>query len=447
MVVIEEIGGESAEGEDYAAAADSFANDQRSCRRRSKKSSKDKQMKDDNDDVNDDDDDNNSAGEEEESSSDSDGESNGSDDDDDDDEDVEKGGGEKQVKDDDDDDDVEDDDDNSSEEEDGEEKEEEEGGGDEDEAEEVKQPSRAEVAAFANQGSSEPCTFDLRNLLAMNGHQVDVKALYSTSKNNKKADERVTISTSSSSKTNTISKKATILPNLQLANEEYLLEKATQGCNQLVRALWQLPIEPSDAGPMARLPLQDESRIPRALVCSILYTTYCFWIIFMLQTLWLPKGYYPSCPFWKTRNSHVSFSLFVSLQYTYSHHRSQNKKPSGRNLPRSVVLVKTRKNDLEKCGTRERESGCFDMDTIRPMTMSTNNGPSWRLKEIKIHLKIPGNDSAKPKRLASTRIPSSTCAIKNALDYCPKAPRIGPARVAKLLARQGNKEVTWTATT
>ena len=57
----------------------------------------------------------------------------------------------------------------------------------------------------------EPCIFDLRNLTAINSHQIDIsKVLSSTS-------------------------------------EEYLLQKASEGTQQLLRELWTLPLDKSDA--------------------------------------------------------------------------------------------------------------------------------------------------------------------------------------------------------
>ncbi|KAL7561210.1 hypothetical protein ACA910_004136 [Epithemia clementina (nom. ined.)] len=97
--------------------------------------------------------------------------------------------------------------------------------------------------------NGEPCTFDLRNLLAINAHQIDVKAMY---KGKQQEEGKVSIS----------------LPqNLEFAvvDEAYLLKKAMDGCAQLVDALWQLPKENSDVGAMVRLPLHDDSRVPRAL--------------------------------------------------------------------------------------------------------------------------------------------------------------------------------------
>ena len=107
--------------------------------------------------------------------------------------------------------------------------------------------------AVVHSASGERCTFDLHNLLAMNAHQIDTSLLYSTP-SKKTTDQKLAI------------------PGEQLGveiNEEYLREKASDGCAQLVAALWQLPVERSDAGPMVSLPLFDASKIPRALVSGL----------------------------------------------------------------------------------------------------------------------------------------------------------------------------------
>ena len=98
--------------------------------------------------------------------------------------------------------------------------------------------------------NGEPCTFDLRNLLALNSHQINAKTLYNTKKHQSKQGVE------------------TILMSDQFprVDEQYLESKAFDGCSQLVHALWQLPKEKSDVGTMIKLPAFDDSRIPRALV-------------------------------------------------------------------------------------------------------------------------------------------------------------------------------------
>lgn len=101
--------------------------------------------------------------------------------------------------------------------------------------------------------SGEACTFDLRNLVAINSHQVSSASLYKSSK--KQIEQDITIPPE----------------NLGvIVDEELLLEKASEGCTQLLGALWKLPIERSDAGPMVTLPGYFEMKIPRALV-SLVY--------------------------------------------------------------------------------------------------------------------------------------------------------------------------------
>ena len=107
----------------------------------------------------------------------------------------------------------------------------------------------------------ERCTFDLRNLLALNAHQVDASKLYSAKKKG-------------------IPEPGITMPADHFpvdVNEDYLLQRASDGCAQLIAALWQLPVEQSDAGPMVQLPHYDSSKIPRALVslereeCAVLF--------------------------------------------------------------------------------------------------------------------------------------------------------------------------------
>jgi regulator of ribosome biosynthesis len=103
----------------------------------------------------------------------------------------------------------------------------------------------------------EKCTFDLKNLLAINSHQVDPKKLYSKGKNNNNdgENENITISPSTSA----------IYSSFQAPNEEFLLEKASEGCTQLLSALWTLNTEKTDAGPLASLPTYYEIVTPRSL--------------------------------------------------------------------------------------------------------------------------------------------------------------------------------------
>jgi archaellum component FlaD/FlaE len=130
--------------------------------------------------------------------------------------------------------------------------EEEEEGSDEEEDDEQEKRAAANSLEISNitSANGEQCTFDLRNLLGMNVHQLSTAELYST-KTKKPTDESLSIAPTTLGVT---------------VNEDYILEKATDGCTQLVAALWQLPVERSDAGPMVFLPSYDEIKIPRALV-------------------------------------------------------------------------------------------------------------------------------------------------------------------------------------
>lgn len=104
-------------------------------------------------------------------------------------------------------------------------------------------------------GGDEPCTFDLRNLLAFNAHAIDTAVLYAANK--KLNRERATI------------------PSQISVDESHLYRKAQAGCKQLIAALWQLPTERSDVGPMVKLPANDDSRVPRALVCTTVCLLRC----------------------------------------------------------------------------------------------------------------------------------------------------------------------------
>jgi hypothetical protein len=123
----------------------------------------------------------------------------------------------------------------------------------EEDGDEVSEEETADVPVQIKPMASatgEQVTFDLRNLLAFNSHQVNTSALYKTKKS-KKVEENITIPLEGPA---------------NVVNEEHLLGKASDGCAQLVSALWQLPTERSDVGPLITLPTYYETRLPRTLV-------------------------------------------------------------------------------------------------------------------------------------------------------------------------------------
>lgn len=138
---------------------------------------------------------------------------------------------------------------NVPEEQDSDESSEHESGGEEDGARKV-------VATHETTKGTDRCTFDLRNILAVNSHQIAFSSLYKNEKTSTLGDE--------------IAIPLNDFHGFQV-DEEFLLSEASRGCTQLVRALWQLPTERSDAGPLVQLPGYDEMKIPRALV-----SLYCF---------------------------------------------------------------------------------------------------------------------------------------------------------------------------
>lgn len=119
--------------------------------------------------------------------------------------------------------------------------------GDDDEDSDADEESENIPTLAANKATDE-CTFDLRNMTAMNTHQIPTSSLHS-----KKApkDQILTIALEGQ--------------DLQV-DESFLLKEASASCKQLIAAIWQLPTESSDAGPLASLPTYEEVRIPRSMV-------------------------------------------------------------------------------------------------------------------------------------------------------------------------------------
>lgn len=105
-----------------------------------------------------------------------------------------------------------------------------------------------EAATAVVKAGPEQCNFDLRNMTAMNSHQISASSLYSKERAD---DSPVCIPLEDEG---------------LMVDEDYLLERASAGCSQLIAAIWQLPTESSDAGPLAALPAYDEIPIPRSMV-------------------------------------------------------------------------------------------------------------------------------------------------------------------------------------
>jgi len=124
------------------------------------------------------------------------------------------------------------------------------------EQEEESDSDDEERAAGAPRSSSAPAgeeghTFDLRNLTALNPHQVDASALYRGA-----AGEELDVTISSNPKT-----CGTYVP----PDESILMERARSGCTDLLRALWNVEKEKTDVGPLGVLPDKFVIATPRSL--------------------------------------------------------------------------------------------------------------------------------------------------------------------------------------
>lgn len=124
----------------------------------------------------------------------------------------------------------------------------------------------------------ESCTLDLRNLTAINSHQVNTATLYQRQsdddgkrgKAKKKGKKRI-IAEEDAMAAMGDKMGATIPPadTATVINEDQLLETARDGCQQILRGLWSLETERTDAGPMGLLPQQFEIKTPRELVSAV----------------------------------------------------------------------------------------------------------------------------------------------------------------------------------
>jgi hypothetical protein len=196
-------------------------------------------------------------------------------------------------------------------------------------------------AQSKNVKNSEQCTFDLRNMIAVNSHQIKASSLYS-SKKQSDAEQNITIPLDNGH-------------GLDL-DEDFLLDRASSSCTQLIHALWQLPSETSDAGPLVSLPGYDEIKIPRALVSTI------------------PR----SCDtyFFYPRLAHCFFFAIF-----YSRHHLQNKRRNGKSLQSKKESRSTRKKDHGKSGMKLPEHGCFGMDS-KKQTAKRTNGQLWKWVQL-----------------------------------------------------------------
>eukprot|EP00592_Proboscia_alata_P015384 CAMPEP_0194395510 /NCGR_PEP_ID=MMETSP0174-20130528/124465_1 /TAXON_ID=216777 /ORGANISM="Proboscia alata, Strain PI-D3" /LENGTH=499 /DNA_ID=CAMNT_0039191457 /DNA_START=39 /DNA_END=1538 /DNA_ORIENTATION=- len=104
--------------------------------------------------------------------------------------------------------------------------------------------------------SFERCTFDLKNLLSHNNHQVDDTKLYSSTTPMEPEQGDVQSSTH-------IKK----ILGCQVVEEDYLMQKSSDACQQLIAAIWNLPrLKANKTGePLAVLPQRSEMILPRAL--------------------------------------------------------------------------------------------------------------------------------------------------------------------------------------
>jgi len=243
---------------------------------------------------------------------------------------------------------------------------------------------KKQIRRTTGASSGEQCTFDLRNLVAVNSHQLDASALYSSKR--KVEEDNITIPPTVSA--------------IHQVDENQLQQKAQDGCAQLISALWQLPTESSDAGPLVTLPSYFEIKIPRSLV-SLLSIQY-----YLLRLN-------------KRLTYNVSYHLPTPLSFSCSLLLRQRRRQSGKSLPKNAVSASTKRSGRERCGTKPLESGCTAMDTRKP-TMMHKNGPLWKSRAMMTRMLIPGKSCVMPSVPVSKRIWKTECGIKNKLDSCQR---------------------------
>jgi hypothetical protein len=188
--------------------------------------------------------------------------------------------------------------------------------------------------------TGEQCTFDLLNLLAVNSHQLDVSKLYSQQKETT-SEEIVTIP----GETMPVS-----------VNEELLLEKATDGCTQLIHALWQLPTERSDAGPLIVLPGFSETEASPPVGKHFCWACIAIYV--------LSSVFDSAC---------ISKSRFI-----HSHLLHRKKKPNGKSLPRNEECPSTRTNGLKRFGMRAAQEWKFR----HGYNKANNDSKEWPIMEV-----------------------------------------------------------------
>ena len=175
-------------------------------------------------------------------------------------------------------------------------------------------------------GGDEKVNIDLRNLVAFNTHQVNHNELF---KNQSMVD---------SEDPTTI-----LVDGMKIANEEHLLEKACEGCSQLLVGLWKLDTEKTDVGPMAILPSYFETKTPRALVSLSIYIRdkkKCLLCVVSNSTCYLSEP---------NKNSHLLLQRLTQ---------------NGKSLPK-IEALEPKKSAPGRYGTNKKENGDTELDSKR----------------------------------------------------------------------------------